>query len=137
VEDLVSQTVKADTSFINTKFCKDLSLQFGKITAKYMKFDPLSYYDWHTDLNRGCAINFLLNLVPNTVTLFGSRISRINLDIIPVTYTLYQPMLFNTKISHCVINYSQQTRFIMSVGIHDANFIDAKNFLLNYNTSQY
>jgi hypothetical protein len=136
-ENRIAQTIKADTTFINTKFCKDLSLKFGKVTAKYMRFDPLSYYDWHTDLNRGCAINFLLNLVPDTVTLFGSREDRINLDIIPVPYVLYQPTLFNTKISHCVINYSQQTRYIMTIGIHEPSFADAKKFLLDYNTDKY
>ena len=59
------RVVWSSSSFKDTKFCKDLEKEFGSISfpikTNYYRNDPMTMYNWHTDLDRLCSINFLLS----------------------------------------------------------------------------
>ena len=78
------------------------------------KLNPMTWYDWHTDENRQCAINMLIDGV-DSKTFFGNRVSR---DIIELTELVYDPLryyLINTQQKHAVLNLNN-TRYMLSIG---------------------
>jgi hypothetical protein len=126
-------TVQATTSFENSKFIADLRKEFKSVRTHYLKFDPMTCYDWHTDIARNCSINFLLNDPEDSLTLFREYLFGINYKIIRLKYDLFQPTLLNVKAPHCVINYSQETRYVLTVGFTlDVSYMDVKRFLMFY-----
>ena len=130
--------VHSPSEFYKTRLCYDLFKAFGDIKTEYFKNDPMSYYDWHLDIKRNCGINFLLNDIPNALTLYMHEGAiRLNGTIENVTPKLYRPVLLDTTVRHCVINYSNQTRYILSIGLHDpaVKFADVKEFLEKYPVS--
>lgn len=135
---LTPRSIMTLSSFEDTPFCKDLKQKFGEVTARYYKFSALSVYDWHRDVARKCGINFLLNDVVETTTLFRNntdKISRLQFPVTKCVYKLYTPMLFNTNVDHCVINYSNHDRFILTVTFpNDVTFEIAKEFLTTYDS---
>lgn len=83
------------------------------------KINPLTWYDWHTDSTRQCAINLLLTGF-NSHCFFGDRVSR---DIVNLTELTYQPntyYLLNTQVKHAVLNLTQ-TRYVLSIGFNSPN----------------
>jgi len=128
----------AKSSFENTKFIKDLSEQFGHARAYYLKNDPQSCYDWHIDKKRKTAINFLLNDVGNAVTFFKGEDDGLYSSIVKLPYELYRPTLLDSSIFHTVFNYSDKTRYILSVGFEvGVTYTQVCDFLNNYQTTDY
>jgi hypothetical protein len=131
-------TYQAPTSFEQSKFMDDLRKEFKDVRTNYLKFDPMTCYDWHVDAARNCSINFLLNDVPESLTLFREYIedSRHWYNIKRLKYNLYQPTLLNVKEQHCVINYSQETRYVLTIGFTlDVSYMNVKRFLMFYKNS--
>ena len=127
--------VHAPSKFQQTRFCYDLYKAFGALKSEYFKNEPMSYYDWHCDIKRNCGINFLLNDVKDALTLYMIEGDvRLNGTIINVIPKLYRPVLLDTTVRHCVLNWSNETRYILSVGLHDPDvgFADVKEFLEKY-----
>jgi len=137
--EIIPRVTKSPTSFKATKFCQDLCNKFGDVRPWFFRNNPMTVYDWHADASRSCAINFLLNEVSTSLTLFRQATdTRLMYNIFPCTYTLYQPILFNTTISHCVINNSNEYRYILSIGFPTTtDYNSVKEFLLQYQTSKY
>ena len=80
------------------------------------KINPMTWYDWHTDSTRWCAINLLLTGF-NSHCFFGDRESR---DIVNLTELNYEPntyYLLNTQFKHAVLNFSS-TRYVLSIGFN-------------------
>jgi hypothetical protein len=130
----------AISTFANSKFAQDVSEKLNtKIESHYVKFSPYTLYDWHTDIRKGrtCAINFLLNEVPKSLTLFRQPVSHLNYNIIECKYTLQKPMVFNVKKSHCIINNSDQFRYLLSITLVNIMFDDAVEFFKTYNIDSY
>ena len=130
-------TIQAKTSFENSRFVYDLSKKFGSVRTHYLKFDPMTCYNWHTDIARKCSINFLLNDPADSLTLFRQPIPNSTLwyNIQQLKYDLFQPTLLNVRESHCVLNYSQETRYVLTIGFTlDVTYADVKDFLLFYKT---
>jgi hypothetical protein len=130
--------VHAPSDLYKTKLCYDLWKEFGHLRTEYFKNEPMSYYDLHQDIKRNCGINFLLNDVPDALTLYMTEGAiRLNGDIENVRPKLYRPVLLDTTVRHCVINYSNETRYILSIGLHDADvkFADVQKFLEHYPVS--
>lgn len=131
----------APSTFYKTKFCKDLEAQFGEIETYYVRFNPMSLYDWHTDIQRQCGINFLIQPVSNALTLFryaelSNHTLMYHLD--QLQYVPRMPVLFNTTVEHCVINLSNETRYILSVTFkRTITIYHVREFLKNYNTDTY
>ena len=134
-----SRSVWANSPFSETKFFQDLQTHVGKpFTALYYKFEPMTVYDWHTDRDRNCAINFILSPDPNYMTIFREPTNnRILYNIKICDYTLYCPTLFNTCVSHTVINYSNMPRYILTVASKTATLSEVKDFVDNYTISSY
>ena len=131
-------TSKTKSSFENTKFIKDLAKHFGHARAYYLKNDPQSCYHWHTDLKRKTAINFLLNDVGNAVTFFKGEDDGRYSSIVKVPYELYRPTVLDSSILHTVFNYSDEIRYILSVGFEvGVTYAHLCDFLNNYQTTDY
>jgi hypothetical protein len=82
------------------------------------KINPMTWYDWHTDSTRQCAINLLLTGF-NSYCFFGDRESR---DIVNLTELVYEPntyYLLNTQSKHAVLNFSE-TRYVLSIGFNSS-----------------
>jgi hypothetical protein len=79
----------------------------------------MTWYDWHTDETRQCAINMLIEGT-DSQTFFGNRISR---DIVELTELTYEPLqyyLINTQQKHAVLNLNN-TRYMLSIGFNYPN----------------
>ena len=132
------RSIVSPSRFFKTKFCQDLSKEFGEIRTNFIKNGPMTVYDWHRDLDRKVAINFLLAEAPNSLTLFRDKeygVDRMRYNIEVCSYTPRKPVIFNTTIQHTVINYNDQPRFILSLIFPmEVNYFDVKNFLVSYPT---
>jgi len=129
-----------DLPFSNTKFGQDIKEYFGPITTKYARMDPYTTYDWHRDLDRPYGLNVLIvQPTHGAITLHRKMINRMVSQIREVTYTPMQPLLFNASIPHCVINNSNQVRFIMSMSFFETTrtWEEAKQWFLNYRIDNY
>jgi len=81
------------------------------------KINPMTWYDWHTDSTRQCAINLLLTGY-NSHCFFGDRESR---DLVHLTELTYSPntyYLLNTQTKHAVLNFTE-TRYLLSIGVNN------------------
>jgi hypothetical protein len=81
-----------------------------------LKTLPMTWYDWHTDSTRQCAINLLLTGY-NSHCFFGNRESR---DLVHLTELTYEPntyYLLNTQTKHAVLNFTE-TRYLLSIGFN-------------------
>lgn len=84
-----------------------------------LKMNPMTWYDWHTDETRRCAINMLVEGF-DSQCFFGNRKDR---DIVNITELKYEPhtyYLFNTQIKHAVLNLNN-VRYMLSIGFNDPN----------------
>ena len=74
--------------------------------AGIVKLNPNVCYDWHIDTRRGVGINMLLNFEGTSHCLFakgeGAQFGFEELVYAPNRY-----FLFNTQISHTVINFAE------------------------------
>jgi hypothetical protein len=128
----------ADSQFSQTSFFAMLQEKFGAVYCYYTKMPPCTTHKWHSDINRNCAINFLLTDC-DSLTLFESyKINDYNVGFEVCNYTVYQPTLFNTTIPHMIINHSDQIRYLLSVSIpRPHTFLEIKDFLINYHCDHY
>ena len=135
------RVVRADTKFADSTFVNDLRQKLtAEVTTVLLKNDPHTCYDWHSDDNkagfrkcRKSAINILLNQVPDSVTLFRKPSEhRMTYNISDCPYVLHKPMLFNVLVEHCIINNSDQPRYLLSIGLGDTLFGDAIDFFKTY-----
>jgi hypothetical protein len=137
------RTIQAPIRIADSKFIQDLTQKLNTtVKIDYFCNKPYTLYDWHRDIvstriPRRCAINFLLNIVPGSMTLFREPISRLNYNIIECPYILHSPMLFNTQQEHCVINNGNQDRYIMSVTPFNISYHEALEFFKTYYIDSY
>ena len=139
----MSRSVSAPTTFASSDFAQDLSQKLNTtVRAKLIRFGPYSLYDWHSDISPNndsfCDINFLFNVAPYSMTLFRKQTdTRLTYDIIDCPYVLYQPMLFNVRKQHCIINNGNNFRYLMTVTISNVTFEDAVEFFKTYTIGNY
>lgn len=117
-------------SFNQSTFMKKLNQRFGSTRADYLKFTPCSYYHWHADILRNCAINVLIEEVPDSVTIFKEQITRLSFNTMVCDYVPRQFVLFNTSVPHCVINSNKtKTRHILTITLPKAvTFEELKDY---------
>lgn len=131
---LPGRTISHPSSFIKTKFAQDLKSVLGEIKTRYLYNSPWSLYDWHQDLagHQSC-INFLLTDTPGARTIHKFPTDcKLNYKVKVLEYDLYRPVLLNTRIDHCVINMTDQDRYVLSVLLLDTTYDHAKEYLCNY-----
>jgi len=126
--------LKAPSSFNNSRIVATLQAKFGKCGGVFIKNDPWSLYDWHTDIGRQCSINWVLKTNSRATTLFRDHIpapeghKSLTYKITEVNYVVGKPTILDTTKEHCVINASDEERIIFSLSI-DASFNEVKEFL--------
>ena len=95
------------------------------------KMNPRSYYNFHVDSTRNVAINMLLE-GPDSYTMFGKQTESIEVTNVTdqLIYEDSAYYIFNTASPHSVLNLSQNTRYLLTIGIPDLNvsYEDVKNF---------
>lgn len=130
---------RSPSTFINTQFYQDLTARFGgPVRANYYKNKPNTVYDWHTDRDRKCSINFLLS--PNSDYLTLGRTpgdTAITYNIKRCEYSPFYPALLNTTIEHCVVNYGNSDRYILAVCPGSGTYEEVLEYLLNYQCNSY
>jgi hypothetical protein len=107
--------LKIDKSFFKESKLFQVIDQFNA-TPLIFKVNPMTWYDWHIDSTRQCAINLLLTGF-NSHCFFGDRENR---DIVRLTELTYEPnryYLLNTQMKHAVLNFSE-TRYALSIGFN-------------------
>ncbi len=129
------RSIVSRSRFFQSPFCQELSKEFGEIKTNFIKNNPMTTYDWHRDIDRKVAINFLLAEAPNSLTLFRDKeygVDRMRYNIDVCTYTPRKPVIFNTTIQHTVINYNDRPRFILSLIFPlDVTFVEVRDYLLS------
>lgn len=91
--------------------------------ARVLRIPAQSCYDWHVDGTRLCAINVALS-VENSLCLFKGR-GRVQpnvptqrmFQIEQLQYQLGAFYLFNTAITHMVVNMHHQPRLLLTIEV--------------------
>jgi hypothetical protein len=130
-----SRSISHPSSFVETKFAQDLIKNLGNIRARYLYNPPWFLYDWHQDISgHQSCINFLLTDTPGARTLYKFPTDcNLHYKVKTLEYNLYKPVLLNTRIDHCIINMTEQHRYVLTVLLLDTTYNTAKEFLSNYN----
>ena len=95
------------------------------------RLEPRTSYNWHLDYIRNASLTLCLNQHSNSLTLFAER-KEVNhfCELRPLYYKPNTMYLFNGSKWHCGINYSDETRYLISVSLtRPATIDDASNFL--------
>lgn len=136
----------APTTFKNSTFVKNIENHFKtQCVLKYHLNIPNSYYDWHIDARRDCALNWLIKTNDNSSVFYREVIEKavptnhrpLFYRLIEAEYELYKPTLLNTKFEHCVVNNSDEERIILSLSIVDVNYDQALDYFINLQISDY
>jgi hypothetical protein len=100
------------------------------------RLEPRTSYNWHIDYARNASLTLCLNQTENSQTLFAER-REVNhfYDIKPLYYKPNTMYLFNGSKWHCGINYSDETRYLISVSLTRPATIDSAIDFLNQNFS--
>lgn len=109
------QLVLKETFFeqINEKF----EIEFCGV----LKIEPYHVYKWHCDQGRGLAINMLLSQDSLAHTIFRRKdhdILSTQFEFLEIPYKKDTYYLFNTQISHTVINFDS-TKYTFTVLFKD------------------
>ena len=135
------------SSFEETSFFKLLKDRYEICYVSYCQSPANSCYNWHIDLNRNVGINWVIKTNTKAGTYYKEPIEEFNPGegvnplfhkLIEVDYKLYNPMLLNTGLEHCVINNYSETRIIMTLSIlNNAKFAEVSDFLSKLNIESY
>ena len=95
------------------------------------RLEPRTSYNWHLDYSRNASLTLCLNQFENSFTLFSEERSINHFrELRPLYYKPNSMYLFSGSNWHCGINYSNETRYLISVSLTRPTTIDdALNFL--------
>lgn len=97
----------------------------GKCVPSLFKIPGSTFYAWHQDRTRTCAINAELNQT-GSITYFGTQAGQHYRSIQVVDYS--KPVLFNTTSWHCVTNPGNE-RLLLTIGFYGPTYKDVlQNF---------
>jgi len=98
-----------------------------------LRFWPNVAYNWHIDKIRYGSINMLLDGF-DSFCAFGhlAPYSKFN-NLHRLTHKPNTYYLMNVKKMHCVFNFSQHMRYLISIGIPDTKYEDAVSYFKNKN----
>lgn len=97
------------------------------------KMDPKNFYTFHVDASRQVAINMLLE-GPDSYTMFGEKTESV--EVTKVDQLVYDDSayyIFDTSTPHAVLNLSNNTRYLLTLGIVDADYATVKDFCIQHN----
>jgi len=123
---------KKAPSFHETAFYKLLEKQFGEenCNCKYLKNPSNSYFDWHTDKIRKCALNYIVSNNPNAKTFYRTYLgNKMFFELEEVIYSEQIPTLIDTTHEHCVFNNHPEERVIFTISILNHSYQEVLKFL--------
>ena len=125
--------------FKNSNFYKLLLDQFGLPHVAFLKNSPMSWYNWHMDKGRSCAINWVIKSNPKAMTLFRDTHDWQAIhEIEEVDYVLHCPTILDTTHRHCVINNGLEYRIILTVGVNEIHsYKEVNEFLQSLIIKEY
>jgi len=99
------------------------------------KMDPKNYYAFHVDASRHVAVNMMLE-GPNSYTMFGEKTASV--EVTKVEQLAYEDSsyyIFNTSKPHSVLNLSDNTRYLLTIGIinPEVDYETVKEFCIQQN----
>jgi hypothetical protein len=99
------------------------------------KMDPKNYYAFHVDASRHVAVNMMLE-GPDSYTMFGEKTA--SAEVTKIEQLMYEDSsyyIFNTSKPHAVLNLSDNTRYLLTVGIIDleVDYETVKEFCIQHN----
>lgn len=138
VEQPVSYSAPCE-EFSKTKFFNTLCNRFGWVQAAFLKNEPMSFYNWHIDRGRNCAINWPIQSTDSAFTFYRDSYERRPIHFIErVDYELLTPTLIDTTFRHCVLNNSTQERIILTIALSDKfSYKEVKEFLQHLTITEY
>jgi len=101
--------------------------KLSEVIAKYnlrstiFTMKPNSIYSWHRDVTRYAAFNCLLGDDPDYLTVFATDMETTRLIYFSSERLIYEKnrfYLFNTQVPHLVVNYSNNYRSVLTLGVH-------------------
>jgi len=120
----------APCNFKNSKFCGLLNQQFGtEVTSSFIRNPPNTVFDWRADFGSSCAVTFVLSDIPHLIYFVEHSDSRLNVPIESVGTHLRRPTVVDATQRHCVVNHSDQARYMLHVGIKSVPYADVVGFL--------
>lgn len=130
---------KLATLFRKTDFYNLSKNYFGDVGCKYLKNPPNSYYEWHVDKKRNCALNWIIKTNPDARTFYrNNNQSKFFWELEEVVYNAEFPTLLDTKQEHCVFNNCPEERTILSMSIFsDHSYADVLAFLQSLDIKKY
>lgn len=138
VEDPVSYSAPCK-QFSQSKFFNTLRDRFGWIEAVFLKNEPMSFYNWHIDKGRKCALNWPIQSSDSAFTFYRDSLYHQPIHFMErVDYELFTPTLIDTTFRHCVLNNSPEERIILSIAISDRHsYKEVKQFLQQLTITEY
>jgi hypothetical protein len=138
IEDPVSYSTQCK-EFSKSKFFNTLRGRFGWVEAVFLKNEPMSFYNWHIDKGRKCALNWPIQSSSDAFTFYRDSLEARPIHIMErVDYELFTPTLIDTTFRHCVLNNSMQERIILSIAISDRySYKEVKQFLQELTITEY
>lgn len=107
-------------------FLLDVKKAFNGV-ALLFKLPAHTFYGWHIDRLRKCAINFELNETISS-TYFGKQNEREIYDnLVKLNYD-GRYVLLNTTEHHCVANLGKE-RILFSLGFNNTSYEEVKEYL--------
>ena len=120
----------APNNFKQTRFCQGLNQHFGiEVTSSFVRTMPMTSFDWRADFGSQCAITFVLTETPHLVYFLENTDTRLNVPIEAMTPHYRLPTVVDATRRHCVVNYSDQPRYMLHVGIKTVPYQEVKQYL--------
>jgi hypothetical protein len=97
------------------------------------RFNPNLCYNWHSDKIRHGAINMLLDGFDSFCAFGDIAPGNKYANIHRLAHEPNRYYLINVKKNHCVFNFSNTMRYIVSIGIPDITYEDSLKYFLSKN----
>jgi hypothetical protein len=116
----------------NSSPLRDLIIKFSG-NPIILKLEPMTWYRWHTDHKRLCAINQLM-IGSGSRTYFGSPVNDdVTKIITQVEYTPGSYYLLNTRVKHTVFNDTTEERYALSIGFNNFSYNEILKYCKEHN----
>lgn len=96
-----------------------------------IKMNPMTFYNWHTDVGRNCAINMLVENVKSHC-IFTENNNVNSRSIVELAYKPLKYYLFNTQIEHSVLNF-EKPRYLLSITFKEKNYDELLDYCIKNN----
>jgi hypothetical protein len=136
-------TISATSPFFKltqSKFFKDLVEKFPTtMSPVFFKIKPMELYDWHVDFGDiTSGINILLSEPSNSFTLFKVPAEFKNrYKLVRCDYAQFVPTVFDTTVPHCVMNLSNEDRYLLKIPVRTVPYSELTQYLLDYECRSY